>query len=230
MAALLLVFAVTYGITLISSDSPPRVKNEHISCTPEHHVCVMKTMFGLENDPANFKTLNTLELSAEVKASIMSGQKWMATAQLADGGWGAGYSSRQDIRDPHAVAADPATTSLVLLSLLRTGNSLDSGEYKVQVTKATNFLLTAVEKWPENQPRLTLLTGTQPQQKLGDNIDAILTVQYFTTLMKYHQQHSWKERIEKALNKCVPRIEKQHDKDGGWKGGGWAPVLQSALA
>jgi hypothetical protein len=117
-----------------------------------------------------------------------------------------------------------------LLSLLRTGNSLDSGTYQKQVIKATEFLLKKVETWPLNQPRLTTLTGTQPQQKLGENIDAILTVQYLTTLLKYHQGHAWKDRIQSALQKCVSRIEKEQDTDGAWKGGGWAPVLQSALA
>jgi hypothetical protein len=98
------------------------------------------------------------------------------------------------------------------------------------VTSGTEFLLKAVEQWPENQPRLTTLSGTQPQRKLGENIDAILTVQYFTTLLKYQQHSDLKKRIEKALQKCVGRIEKEQDSDGGWKGGGWAPVLQSALA
>jgi hypothetical protein len=114
--------------------------------------------------------------------------------------------------------------------LLRTGNSLSTGTYKNQLTKATEFLLKSVENWSENQPRLTKLTGTQPQQKLGENIDAILTVQYFTNLLKHQDNHAWKARIQKALEKCVRRIEKEQDTDGGWKGGGWAPVLQSALA
>jgi hypothetical protein len=134
------------------------------------------------------------------------------------------------VSDPHAVPSDPATTSLVLLSLLRTGNSLDSGTYQPQVVKATEAILRLVEQWPARQPCLTTLTGTQPQQKLGENIDAILTVQYLTTLLKYHNNHPWQGRIQAALQKCVSRIEKEQDTDGGWKGGGWAPVLQSALA
>ena len=75
-----------------------------------------------------------------------------------------------------------------------------------------------------------MLSGTQPQQKLGDNIDAILTLQYFTVLLKYNRHHPLKERLKTAIQKCVRRIEKEQDTDGGWKGGGWAPVLQSALA
>ena len=39
-----------------------------------------------------------------------------------------------------------------------------------------------------------------------------------------------KKRIEHALDKCIQRIEKGQDTDGSWKDGGWAPVLQSALA
>jgi hypothetical protein len=222
---LVLVYAFAYN-----SLSKPAIPNEHISCTPEHHVCVMKTMFNLEEGPRQLKSFNEMELPAEAKASIKRGLNWMAAAQLPDGGWGAGFHAQQDQRDPHAVTADPATTSLVLLSLLRTGNSLDSGTYQKQVVKATEFLLKKVETWPLNQPRLTTQTGTQPQQKLGENIDAILTVQYLTTLLKYHESHSWKERIQSALQKCVSRIEKEQDTDGGWKGGGWAPVLQSALA
>ncbi|HEY0041945.1 MAG TPA: hypothetical protein VGB71_14845 [Flavisolibacter sp.] len=228
-AALPLLLVLVYAFAY-TNPSKPSVPNEHISCTPERHVCVMKTMFNLEEGPRQLKSFTELELPAEAKASIKSGLSWMAGAQLPDGGWGAGFHAQQDLRDPHAVTADPATTSLVLLSLLRTGNSLDSGTYQKQVIKATEFLLKKVETWPLNQPRLTTLTGTQPQQKLGENIDAILTVQYLTTLLKYHQGHAWKDRIQSALQKCVSRIEKEQDTDGGWKGGGWAPVLQSALA
>jgi hypothetical protein len=39
-----------------------------------------------------------------------------------------------------------------------------------------------------------------------------------------------KKRIEHALDKCVNRIQQSQDADGSWKDGGWAPVLQSALA
>jgi hypothetical protein len=72
--------------------------------------------------------------------------------------------------------------------------------------------------------------GTQPQQKLGQNIDAILTTQFLTTLLKCNSSHPWKKRIKAALQKCVDRIQGEQDNDGNWKGGGWAPVLQSALA
>lgn len=227
-ATLLLLLTISYAFIYLPAKTP--APEAHIGCTPERHLCVMKTIFGLEDNPAAVKPLSTAELPAEVKASINTASAWMAKAQLPDGGWGAGSHARQHVRDPHAVQADPATTSLVALSLLRTGNTLTSGAYQQPLREATEFLLNAVEKWPHTQPRLTPLSGTQPQQKLGENIDAILTVQYLTHLLKYHGQHPWKERMEKALQKCVRRIEREQDSDGGWKGGGWAPVLQSALA
>ena len=34
------------------------------------------------------------------------------------------HIASQDIKDPHAVTSDPATTSLVAMSLLRTDNTL----------------------------------------------------------------------------------------------------------
>ena len=143
-SSLLLLFIYAFAF---NSPSKPVVPNEHISCTPEQHVCVMKTMFNLEEGPRTLKSFTTLELPAEATASIKAGLGWIAGAQLADGGWGAGFHAQQDIRDPHAVAADPATTSLVCLSLLRTGNTLDSGAYQKQLTKATEFLLKKVETW-----------------------------------------------------------------------------------
>jgi hypothetical protein len=133
--------------------------------------------------------------------------------------------------DPHAVKSDPATTSLVAMSLLRTDNTLQKGEYSKNVKKSLEFLLKAVEECPDNQPYLTLLTNTQPQIKLGRNIDVILTAQFFTNMLRYEINDApLKKRIEKALDKCVTRIQKGQDADGSWKDGGWAPVLQSALA
>lgn len=229
-AMFLVLLTSFYAFNLTSTTNKSNERNKHIGCTPEKHVCVMKTLFDLEDNSRSIESISREDLPAEVKSSIATSLTWIAKAQLQDGGWGAGMHARQDIRDPHLVAADPATTSLVALAMLRTGNSLTEGAYHKEVTRATEFLLKAVEQWPEDQPRLTSLSGTQPQQKLGQNIDAILTVQYFTNLLKIHRQHAWKERIEKALQKCVGRIEKEQDNDGGWKGGGWAPVLQSALA
>ena len=155
----------------------------------------------------------------------------MDKAQAPDGGWGAGTHTRQDIMDPHAVTSDPATTSLVAMALLRTDNDLEKGTYSKNLKKSLEFLLKTTEDCPDNQPYLTTLTNTQPQIKLGRNIDVILTAQFFTNILRYNlNDEAMKKRIEKALDKCVARIQKGQDADGSWRDGGWAPVLQSALA
>lgn len=194
------------------------------------HVCIMKTILGIDTSQEG-KLISTFKTPEKVDVSIKKGLEWMDKAQANDGGWGAGTHNRQDIKDPHAVTSDPATTALVAMSLLRTDNTLEKGEYSKNLKKSMEFLLKAVENCPENQPYITLLTNTQPQIKLGRNIDVILTAQFFTNMLRYEiADAQLKKRIEKALDKCVGRIQKTQDKDGSWKDGGWAPVLQSALA
>jgi hypothetical protein len=202
---------------------------EHsISCAKPEQACVFKTLLGLET----FDTSTVIYNRELVESSLRKGLVWMANAQLANGGWGAGTHSRQDIMDPHSVPADPATTALVGMALLRNGNTLTKGQYAANLKKALDFLLDDVENTPEQSKYITNLKGTQPQSKLGQNIDAILTMQFFTNVISKVEQKdcSCIERIQKALDKCVQKIQQAQDEDGGIRDGGWAPVLQSALA
>lgn len=194
------------------------------------HVCIMKTIFGLDTSQEQ-NLISTFKTPEIVEAAIKKGLVWTDKAQGNDGGWGAGSHYNQGVMDPHAVTSDPATTSLVAMSLLRTDNTLTKGEYSKNLKNATEFLLKEVENCPDNQPYLTKLENTQPQIKLGRNIDVILTAQFFTNILRYDiNDVQLKKRIEKALDKCIARIQKGQANDGSWQDGGWAPVLQSALA
>jgi len=198
-----------------------------VNCAPKQP-CVFQTLLGLEP----FDTASIVHSRELVEASLNKGLVWMANAQLPSGGWGAGTHARQDVYDPHSVPADPATTALVGMALLRNGNTTTKGKYAPNLKKALDFLLEAVENTPDQKNYITDLKGTQPQVKLGQNIDAILTIQFFTNVISKIEKKdcSCIERIEKALNKCVGKIQQAQDEDGGMKDGGWAPVLQSALA
>ena len=225
-----LLGAAPLGIiaVMMSANEP---KKEIVSCNnhAKMNVCVMKTAFGL--DGIDEIDTSFFVPSSAVDAAIKKALEWMDNAQGNDGGWGAGSHYNQQVMDPHAVPSDPATTSLVAMALLRSDNSLQQGKYSKDLEKATNFLLKTVEECPDNQPYLTTLQNTQPQVKLGQNIDVILTAQYFTNLLRYPLNDAlMTKRVEKALDKCIARIQKGQDKDGSWKNGGWAPVLQSALA
>ncbi|HEX5050797.1 MAG TPA: prenyltransferase/squalene oxidase repeat-containing protein [Planctomycetota bacterium] len=154
---------------------------------------------------------------------------WLAGAQQEDGGWGAGSSARQDVRDAHAVPTDPATTAVAAIALLRAGNGLERGDYAQSLQRATDYMLRAVETAKVEGPQITELTGTQPQAKMGQNVDTALCAQYLARLLQeLPNESALRPRVAKALDKCVRKIESSQSADGSQAAGGWAPVLQSA--
>ena len=189
--------------------------------------CVFRTVMGEESSELNsiYKTPEKVQLSVD------RGLSWIARAQNENGGWGAGSHSRQDITDPHAVAADPATTAMVSMALLRSGTTLTKGEYSAQLRKALNYLMQATENSQVSSYNITDQTGTQIQTKLGANIDVILTAQFFSNVMDYvGHDAALKARVQKNLNTCVAKIQRAQDSSGNIAGAGWAGVLQSSFA
>jgi hypothetical protein len=162
--------------------------------------------------------------------SVNDGLLWLTEAQLPNGGYGAGSHAHQEIMDPHAVPADPATTAMVGMAFLRSGNTLEKGTYSKNLQKALNYLLETVENTSKDNPYITDVRGTQIQTKLGQNIDAVLTAQFFANMLHQNLKSSEKKRIERALDICVSKIEAATDAEGKQQGAGWAGVLQSGLA
>ena len=157
--------------------------------------------------------------------------EWLTEAQHKDGTWGAGSNSQQNIRDPHAVKGDPATTSFAAMALLRSGHTPQKGKYKSAVRKATEALVKIVEASPTEGPKITQLTGTQPQAKMGQYVDTSITARFLARVLnELPKKSKLRKRVDKAIDKCIVKIQNSQQKDGSWKGGGWAPVLQSSLA
>ncbi|MEO0469528.1 MAG: hypothetical protein AAF206_07910 [Bacteroidota bacterium] len=165
------------------------------------------------------------ELSPEVVKAL----SWLHKAQAKDGGWGAGAHARQNVRNPHAVKTDPATTAFVAMALLRAGNTLTEGQYHANLSQALDYLLNAVEDAKEQHTNITKLQGTQPQVKLGQNIDVAMTSQFFTRILPIVDVER-EERLEHAIEICLERIQNAQDAQGGMAGGTWAGVLQDAMA
>src|SRR5687768_6468787 len=95
--ALLVILLPLSLIFIFIPFAPKRASaNEHLGCTPEKHVCVMKTMFDLEETPVPVKAIIASDLPAEVKTSITNGLGWITKAQSTAGGWGSGFHTRQD--------------------------------------------------------------------------------------------------------------------------------------
>jgi len=189
--------------------------------------CVYRTLMGEESSDSSFIYLTP----EKVRLSLNKGLAWLSTAQNDNGGWGAGSHARQDVMDPHAVAADPATTSMVAMAMLRTGSTLTSGEYSKQLKKALQYLLNAVETSSPSDFNITREQGTQIQTKLGQNIDVILTSQFLTNILDYlNHDQALKVRVRKAVDICVAKIQRAQDANGSTVGSGWAGVLQSSFA
>ena len=79
--------------------------------------CVLRTVMGEESSDLN----SIYKTPENVQRSVDRGLSWIIRAQNQNGGWGAGSHGRQDILNPHAVQADPATTAMVSMALLRSG-------------------------------------------------------------------------------------------------------------
>jgi hypothetical protein len=189
--------------------------------------CVFRTLMGEESSDSNY----VYKTPEKVAASIEKGLTWIVQAQHPGGGWGAGSHRRQDVMDPHAVDADPATTSMVAMALLRTGTTLGSGLFSEHLNHAVNYLLEKVENSDLESNNITDQTGTQIQIKLGRNIDVILTAQFLSNLIPYlDSKPSLKERVKNDLNICVSKIQHAQTANGSIAGSGWAGVLQSSFA
>ena len=163
---------------------------------------------------------------------VQNGLAWLAEAQFDNGGWGAGSHANQGIRDPHAVQIDPATTAFSAMAFLRAGNTLTEGAYRANVSKALTYLLDLVEAYPEEGVKISDIGGTQPQAKLGQHVDVAMVAQFFTQVLP-HTEHNdaLRDRVAEALEVCVTKLARAQDADGSWNSrGGWAGVLQSAMA
>ena len=162
---------------------------------------------------------------------IDKGLAWLAATQFDNGGWGAGAQARQEIRDPRAVQIDPATTAFAAMALLRAGNTLTAGPYRQQISKALQYLLETVETSPEEGPKITNITGTQPQSKLGQHIDTSMCIQFFSRVLPHtHHDAQLMGRVTQALDKALGKLQRAQGQDGSWSGQAWAPVLQSSMA
>jgi hypothetical protein len=176
--------------------------------------------------------IDTLPVPKEIPDFVHRGISWLVEAQHKNGGWGGGSHANQSQLDPHTIKTDPATTAFAAMALLRTGHTPSRGDHQKTVLRATEYLLGIVESASEEGPKITDITGTQPQAKLGPIVDTSMTAQFLArvlpTIKKKSKLHS---RTDAALDKCLTKLQASQKADGSWNvGGGWAPVLQSSLS
>ena len=179
---------------------------------------------------ANKKVQRQLPPAAPVPAFAKKGIDWLVEAQHTSGGWGAGSHAKQQNLDPSKVKLDPATTAFSAMALLRAGHTPTTGTYRDALRKAATFLLETVERYEKPGPRITDITGTQPQAKLGPLVDTTMTTQFLARLLPLlPKKDALRERTDTALDKCLKKLQMSQQQNGSWVAGGWAPVLQSSL-
>ncbi len=162
--------------------------------------------------------------------AVRDGLQWLSRAQLPNGGYGAGSHAAQHVRDPQAVKADPATTAMVGMALLRSGAELKKGMNADNLGKALEYILNTIENADHSSPYITRIRNTQIQTKLGENIDAVLAAQFLSNILERDLAGMDRKRVARCLDICIARIQEGTDGSGRQKGAGWAGVLQSGMA
>jgi hypothetical protein len=188
--------------------------------------CVFMTVMGEQSSEG----FNRYKSDQNLQLAVRDGLQWLSTAQLTNGGYGAGSHSAQHIRDPHAVNADPATTAMVGMALLRSGTTLKTGVHAENLKNALDYMLKTIERVDDDSPYITQVRNTQIQTKLGENIDAVLAAQFLSNILDRNLSGIDRQRIVRCLDICVARIQDGTDENGKQKGAGWAGVLQSGMA
>lgn len=183
------------------------------------------------NDPELAKTAKITVTPAPVAPFVNTSLDWLVKSQFSNGGWGSGSHAAQNIKDPSKVALDPGTTAFAAMALMRSGSSLSDGPHKDNVKLALDFLLEITEKADPNAQYISSVRGTQPQAKLGQNIDASMMVQFYSRILPQVEEdiELW-GRVKGAMNKCVKKIQGSQQADGSQGGGTWAGALQSSMA
>lgn len=173
---------------------------------------------GKEGNPA--LGLSTTGQPAQVRSA---GAAWLVAHQNGDGGWGAGAWGASNGK----VASDVATTSLAVMALLRDANG--QPVHREAVLRGVRFVVESIERSPLEGARLRGPEGTQPQHKLGRNVDT-----HFAALLLGEVSGALsgalRDRAEVAYDKVLTKVVAAQKADGSFDGDGWAPVLSSSVA
>ena len=167
-----------------------------------------------------------------LSATVDKGLTWLAQHQLPSGGWGQGDESQQmgggmgELRDMPNVA----DTSVALLAFLRAGNTARTGKYQDVVQKGLDFVLAEIEEADADSLRVTDVSGTRVQMKIGPYADTFSALMMLNEARGGMRDGVANARLDAALKKVVRKIEKNQRDNGSWDDNGWAPALSQAMA
>ena len=164
--------------------------------------------------------------------NVNKGLSYLVTLQGEDGGWGEGEESvHMGSHGKMARVSNVADTSIAVLALLRAGHTPKEGEYKKNVVRGLEHVMSSIEKSDEDSLFVTDVKGTRVQSKIGVYVDTFLSSLVLAEAKGLMPDKSSEKRLSAALDKVVNKIEKNQQADGTYKGNaGWASVLSTGLA
>ena len=147
------------------------------------------------------------------------GAKWLEQHQNGDGGWAAGGWGGVE------AGSDVATTVIAVQALQRD----DRAGHQAAIRKGIEFVLKAVESAPKQGPLLNTPRNTQPQYKLGPNVDTHLAAKLLGDVANDYSGAE-KARVLGALDVALVKAQAAQDANGAYESSGWAPALSSSFA
>jgi hypothetical protein len=167
-----------------------------------------------------------------LSATVERGLDWLVKHQLGDGGWGQGEESPNMGRGMQGVIGNSnvADTAMATLTLLRSGSTPSAGSYAKNINRGLDFVLGQIEASDEASLWVTSVRGTRVQGKIGPYVGTFLSAQLLAEVSGQMASPVRNTRVKSALAKVLGKMEHNQRADGGYTGGGWAPVLSQALA
>ncbi len=164
------------------------------------------------------------------KASVEKGLQWLATHQLADGGFGQGEESAQMGGGGQlAGVGNVADTSVAAMAFLRSGSSPVTGTYGKSVSRAVDYVLASVEKSDKDSIFVTDVRGTRVQSKLGQAVDTFMALALLTDVQGKMPDATGEARVKAGVEKIIAKMKKNQKDDGSFEASGWAPTLSQAV-
>ena len=154
------------------------------------------------------------EITAESRAAVMRGNKWLKRAFHRDGSLGV------DIGQP----PDIGCTAMTGLSMLAQGSTLLEGPHADMLKSITGFLLRAIDAMPADD--ITSAMNTQLQRKIGRHAHSFFAATFLSQVLG----RGWADtQLRPALGKLLATIAKMQTPNGSWAGEAWAPVLGQVM-
>ena len=126
--------------------------------------------------------------------------------------------------------SDVGNSVVALISFMRVGQDLRTGEYAENLRKGVEYVFSTMEKCNDETLFVTHVRDTQLQSKIGRYVDTFLAAQLLAELKGQMLTPEAEERRANLLDAVVVKIGKHQGKDGAFAGNaGWASVLSQGL-